>query len=115
MSAEGGKIEDGSDLFCVSAPARNRLRIIANSAAQMHLAVLVRKARSAAVVAEGIAGVAMMSLAAAATAGRNAVAPTSRRRTREAGEGEEHGSGSESSGTEDTRSRFTSFDSEAAW
>lgn len=49
MSAEGGKVDDGSDLFCVSAPPRGRLRIIANSAAQMHLAVLVRKARSAAI------------------------------------------------------------------
>eukprot|EP00752_Nemacystus_decipiens_P002507 g2354.t3 len=115
MSAEGGKVEEGSDLFCVSAPPRDRLRVIANSAAQMHLAALVRKARSAAVGAEGVAGAAMMVSAVAAAAGRDGA-----RRGVTGGEGgEEQASGGESSGSEDDLdardARFTSFASEAAW
>lgn len=51
MSTEGGKLDDGSDLFCVSSPSRSRLRTFANSAAQEHLAVLVRNARAAAAAA----------------------------------------------------------------
>lgn len=118
MSAEGGKVDDGSDLFCVSAPPRSRLRIIANSAAQMHLAVLVRKARSAAVGPEGLAGAAMMFSAAPTAAGQDAEASNNSSGggvILEEG-GEEHGSDSESRGGVDARdSRFTSFASEAAW
>lgn len=51
MSTEGGTLDDGSDLYCVSSPSRSRLRTFAKSAAQAHLAVLVGKARTAAVVA----------------------------------------------------------------
>ncbi|CAM9585736.1 unnamed protein product [Ectocarpus sp. 8 AP-2014] len=39
-------------MYCVSAPPGIRLRNFANSAAQAHLAVLVRNARAAAVAAE---------------------------------------------------------------
>lgn len=115
MSAEGGKVDDGSDLFCVSAPLRSRLRTIANSAAQMHLAALVRKARSAAVGAEGVAAAAMM--VSAATVGQDAKASNNSGCgvIREEG-AEEHGSGSESSGSEDGRdARFLSYVSEASW
>eukprot|EP00903_Cladosiphon_okamuranus_P015169 g14024.t3 len=118
MSAEGGKVDDSSDLFCVSAPPRSRLRVIANSAAQMHLAVLVRKARFAAVGPGGLAGVAMMSLSAAtAAAGEDAKAAN---RSGGGGaileEGDGGGSDSESSGGVDARdARFSSFASEAAW
>lgn len=52
VSAEGDLLQDGSDLYCVSAPPSIRLRNFANSAAQAHLAVLVRNARAAAVAAE---------------------------------------------------------------
>ncbi|CAM9802911.1 unnamed protein product, partial [Ectocarpus fasciculatus] len=52
LSAEGELLQDGSDLYCVSAPPGIRLRKFANSAAQAHLAVLVRNARAAAVAAE---------------------------------------------------------------
>lgn len=117
MLAEGGKVEDGSDLFCVSAPRRGRLRVIASSAAQMHLAVLVRKARSAAVGAESFASAAMMSLSAAAVVGQGATS-ASGAVMREEGDEAEHGGsgGSDSSGSEDARdNRFASFASEAAW
>lgn len=120
MSAEGGKVDDGSDLFCVSAPPRSRLRVIANSAAQMHLAALVRKARSAAVGAEGVAGAAMMMSAATVGQDGKGLSNNDCGVIREEG-GQEHGSGSESSGSEEGREgrgrdgRFFSFASEAAW
>lgn len=52
LSAEGDLLQDGSDMYCVSAPPSIRLRNFANSAAQAHLAVLVRNARAATVAAE---------------------------------------------------------------
>ena len=127
MSAEGGKVDDGSDLFYVSAPPRSRLRIIANSAAQMHLAALVKKARSAAVGAEGVAGAAMML--SAATAGQDTKGSMDRSGggggggvTRETGD-EEHGGsdGGSSVGSagvdrdDDRDARFARFESEIAW
>lgn len=51
ISTEGGKLDDVSESFFVSSPSRSRLRAYANTAAQEHLAVLVRKARAAAAIA----------------------------------------------------------------
>jgi len=120
MSAEGAKLDDGSDLYCVSAPPRSRLRIFATSAAQMFLAVLVRKARSAAVIADGLAGVAISSLSklaaetsTSAGAGQRAFrgGMSSSVLVEEADENED--SGSQSSGYEERTHRFSSGASEA--
>ncbi len=118
MSAEGAKLDDGSDLYCVSAPPRSRLRVFANSAAQMYLAVLVRKARSAAVIADGLAGVAIRSISnqdaetsASVGAGQRVLRGGISTLVDEADENDD--SGSQSSGCED-RGRFsTSSTSEA--
>lgn len=118
MSAEGVKLDDGSDLYCVSAPSRHRLRIFANSASQMYLSVLVRKARSAAVIADGLAGVAISSLS--KFAAETSASAGSRQRVLGVGGAlfieetdENEDSGSQSSGCEERGNRFSSGASEA--
>ena len=49
MAAKGLRLDDGSGLFCVSAPSRNRLEILARRGAKDHLACLVDESRATAI------------------------------------------------------------------
>lgn len=55
MEAEASQVEETAASFCVSAPSKRRLAILATSAASVHLASLVKKARAAALPPEGLA------------------------------------------------------------
>lgn len=55
MEAEASQLEEDTASFCVSAPSKRRVTTLATSAASVHLASLVKKARDAALPPEGLA------------------------------------------------------------